>query len=87
MMAKDEQTTAKADKAPDPEAALAPSAKPKAKSQDAPVVSVQSFLRTSGQRPEQTAGFSSYASRALPGKKTQADWQAAFAQFHQKSVR
>ncbi len=50
-------------------------------------MSLKAYLRGSGRKPDQTAGFASYATRELSGRRTQADWEQAFSDFHAKPLR
>lgn len=49
-------------------------------------MSLKGFLRASGQRPDQTAGFESFAARQSLGRRTLDAWQKAFADFHAKPL-
>ena len=49
-------------------------------------MSLKGYLRSSGQRPDQTAAFASYAARELKGRHTQKDWEQAFSEFCAKPI-
>lgn len=50
-------------------------------------MSLKGYLRSCGQRPDQTAAFASYAARELTGRRTQQDWEQAFSKFCAKPLR
>lgn len=49
--------------------------------QSAPVVSLDSYLRLCGTRPDQSAGFANFARRTIRVKLSMQQWGEAFAQF------
>jgi hypothetical protein len=79
--ATDTETTDKTD---------APKKGSKAEAQTAPqepAVTLATFLRLSGERPDQVAGFAHYAPSALPGRRSLTEWQDALTAFSQRPIR
>lgn len=53
----------------------------------APKVSLDSYLRLCGSRPDQMAGFAAFARRTVKGKLSMSAWGEAFAQFCSNPVQ
>lgn len=68
----------------------APKKASKAEAQTAPqepAITLATFLRLCGERPDQVAGFAHYAPAALPGRRGLSEWQDALAAFSQRPIR